>query len=197
MRERIGAVVADQQVWDLGAGDLTHARMLLDLGAQEVVAVDYSGLFRANLAAWADPRIDGRVARFHEVEAPPTIPVAWVSWPFNHYLRGLVPLLQRSRQVIYLGANTDGSACGWADLFEHLIDRELLTEIPHRRNSLLIYGAQQEGRQRRLAAEEFAATQMLQLSLEQAQAMVALDANLPRRDEGHDSTICRSMPHSS
>ena len=40
MQALIVPLVADKAVWDLGAGDLAYARLLLDLGAQEVVAVD-------------------------------------------------------------------------------------------------------------------------------------------------------------
>ncbi len=133
-------VIRGRQVIDCGAGDLTLALKLAELGAREVIAIDKEPMpecpdprvrpNRRQFSAWLDSRKD-------------PVEVAFVSWPTNYsmamYDRGLQAIVD-SKTVIYLGKNTDESACGSRRLFTHFLGRELLVYLPHRRNVLCIYG---------------------------------------------------------
>jgi hypothetical protein len=46
----------------------------------------------------------------------------------------------QAETLVYLGKNTDGSACGFPGLFEVLARREILAYVPDRPNTLIIYG---------------------------------------------------------
>lgn len=137
MEAVVQPLIRDHVVWDLGAGDLTHAQRMLTLGARQVVAVD------KNLSPQRLPwGIQGIRAYFEAVKAPPEgIHVAFLSWPVNRaHQPGLVPLLAASRVVIYLGSNMDGSACGGKALFRYLSGRAVLGHVPHTHNTLITYG---------------------------------------------------------
>lgn len=129
LRRHLGGRV----VHDLGAGNLGLTRRLLDLGALSVVAVDKERLPRLR-----DPRIRCVSTTFEKCLDTPD--VAFVSWPSNRPLPGLVPLLHRAQLVIYLGKNTDGSACGHWTLFSSLLHREVLAYLPERENTMIVYG---------------------------------------------------------
>lgn len=127
--------VRDRVVHDFGAGDLVLSKMLVALGARRVVAVDkepMSGSFAA---------VECVRARFDELlDTLNMVEVAFVSWPQNRHDTALLTLLQRAKTCIYLGKNTDGSACGHPELFKHFLKRELLVYKAERRNTLIIYG---------------------------------------------------------
>jgi len=135
MHKAIGEAVDNQVVWDLGSGWLYHSQMLLDLGARRVVAIDKCLKTKSK-----DPRVTIVEKCFSDVESPHEEIVAFLSWPDNHPLPGLIPLLAVSKTVVYTGRNTDGNSCGWGDLFKHLLRRELLAHVPHPKNSLLVCG---------------------------------------------------------
>lgn len=153
--EMVGVIreyVRGRCVWDLGAGDLTYAHHLVRRwGAEKVVAVDKAEM----------PKIQRRAVfrvqkYFADVQMPQAgVDVAFLSFPQNTSLVGVVRLLGLSKVVIYLGCNTGGTACGDAALFEHLTGREVLAHVPHERGSLVVYGG--ACAQRPLVPEEWAA----------------------------------------
>ena len=124
-------------VWDLGAGNLVHAKTRLQLGAKQVVAIDKNE-FRPSLSQGFN--IQTIQSRYSDL-APPDIDVAWLSWPSNTTLDGLLGILERSHLVIYLGCNTGGSACGWPGLFKHFRTREVLANHASRQNTMTVYGS--------------------------------------------------------
>lgn len=145
--------VSGAVVWDLGAGDMLYALRLLELGAAHVIAID-KNLPQINVPAGAGLTL--RQDYFADIEPVGEIEVAFVSWPRNGATWGLEDLLGSARKIIYLGSNTNGSACADPILFrEQLCPRELLGHVPHPRNSLLIYGDSGK-RSGPLTGEEFA-----------------------------------------
>jgi len=143
--------VRGQVVWDLGCGDLGWARKLLSLGASRVVGIDKEPWTYGD-----DERLEVRRQLFIEVEIPDEgIDLAFVSWPANYVLHGLLDILKASRKVIYLGSNLGGSACAWTDFFDYILTRELLDHTPNVRNSLLVLGDHlPEGERRQLLTPE-------------------------------------------
>lgn len=167
MEHTLRSHVQGQVVWDLGAGDLAWSQRLVQLGAKKVVAVDKEPM------QGRPGKVEIRKGYFHDIEpsAPDIIPVAFLSWPANYPQRGLLELLDRALKVIYLGKNTDGSACGWPVLFANFYFRNLLAHVPHKGNSLLVYDTYRlpnEG-PRRLVAEEYAPLQPEMLSWEEVE----------------------------
>ena len=170
--------VQGQRVHDLGAGvSLYLAHYLVGLGADEVVAVDRSptpwrgGGYGPKRHRWhalygqetpdGNQTADFRKVRYVQAyfsEFRERVTTAFVSWPSNYpddQDAGLVRLVSNAQMVVYLGTNTDGTACGSPDLFSHLCAREALVHVPHRRNTLIVYG--QEVGSRKLLPEERAA----------------------------------------
>lgn len=134
MEDQIHHAVAEKTVYDLCAGDLTYSHLLLDLGASEVIAIDKEPRHR--------PRRGLAVHQAYLADMTPPrerYDVALVSWPV-YSVHGLVRWLTTARVVVYLGSNVDGTACGNPTLFTHLLQRELLAYVPHRRNSLIVCG---------------------------------------------------------
>ena len=142
MRAVMAPHLKDKIVIDLGAGSGRHARyMARHGGASHVHAVD-----KGTLGSAAD---HARITKYEHTpyirlvtgaQPAPEYDVAFVAWPVNYYTEGLVELCERAKTVIYLGCNYNGTACGNTKLFEHFISRELLAEVPHERNTLLILG---------------------------------------------------------
>lgn len=127
--------VRGQVVTDLGAGDLSLSKRLLKLGALHVCCIDKEDKPKGVLPA----RLSYAKAYFQDMGAESPIDVAFISWPSN-YDNGLITLIEKARVVIYLGCNTDGSACGTPHIFRHLLRRELLDYEPHHDNSLIVVG---------------------------------------------------------
>jgi hypothetical protein len=127
--------VQGREVWDLGCGGMTHTLQLQKLGAR-CTAIDKD--------PWrVPPSLRGRFIQsyFKDVPLPlEGIEVAFLSWPQNTTLDGLLPLVHASRTVIYVGSNTGGTVCGNPLLFDYFQHREVLCHIPHPRNSLIILG---------------------------------------------------------
>lgn len=136
MRVVLREHVVGAEVWDLGAGSLGRAREMLEMGASRVLAVD-----KGQMPASSDSRLETHITLFLDLPPPEGgIDVAFLGWPQNSSLLGLTELLVRSRKVVYLGSNTNGSACGNSSLFTHFSVREVLAHVPHTRNSLIVYG---------------------------------------------------------
>lgn len=126
--------VRGKTVFDLGAGDLSLAILVKKWGAARVVGVD-----RKRMPSIPGiERIEGDWAYSDVKEVPE---VALLSWPINSPNPRLLKLVKKSRSVVYLGKNTDGTCCGWPGLFEHLLERKVLSYKPDRANTLIIYGA--------------------------------------------------------
>lgn len=155
--------VMGYNVHDIGAGQLGLARKLIELGAHTVTAVDrvYADFRNNNFndcAPWVPP-LPGitLVGEYFEEYARHGhfIDVAFVSWPEVYNQDRIVDLLRGARTIIYLGSNFDGTACGSEEMFRYLSQRNVLALVPHRRNSLIVYG--NEHVTRRLLPEEYAA----------------------------------------
>lgn len=181
--------VKGRVVHDLGAGLCNLSVALLDLGAKRVIAIekekmpvlDRPGLVQVRASfqdaagsedvehAWGRAEIE-RAREFVR-----SIDVAFLSWPPNYPVPGLLDLLERARSVVYVGKNTDSSACGWGRLFRlALIPRRVLAHVPDPKNTLIVYG--RVAGPRRLLGEEFAALVSAQeqvVTFEQASAIDA------------------------
>lgn len=128
-------LVAGKVVYDLGAGDLVLAHKLLELGAAKVIAIEKERFFIDNVA----PDIEVRKQYFQHIDED--IDIAFVSWPAN-YDNGLLPVLRRTKTILYLGKNTDGSMCGTPALFKYLLTRKIEGYVPSRPNTLICYSEQ-------------------------------------------------------
>jgi hypothetical protein len=131
-QEILRPLVVGNTVHDLGAGDLSLARTLIECGAKGVVAIDKEMMLDSKV-----PSIETIHAYFDQYANP--IDIAFLSWPVN-WSSGVLRLVRRARLVIYLGKNTGGIVCGYPDLWWHLRTREVLRHIPGRKNSFIIYG---------------------------------------------------------
>jgi hypothetical protein len=133
-------LVHGKVIHDLGAGDLGLALELLKLGAAKVIAID-KGYNRTNekydSKSWnVPPEIEIRHQYFQDMNEE--IDTAFVSWPAN-YDNGLLRILMQTKTIIYLGKNTDGSACGTPDLFRYFATRKIDVHVPSRPNTLICY----------------------------------------------------------
>jgi len=81
--------------------------------------------------------------------------VIHLAWPSN-YDTGMIHLLGTVPVVIYVGKNTDGSACGTPNLFACLRWREVLAYVPRQQNTLIVYGAIRKEPRKALYHEEMA-----------------------------------------
>lgn len=151
-RRAVADAVRGETVIDLGCGTLGWAAMLIgECKASRVIAVDNQPV----LINLAPDKIEVVECRFKDYDGE--VPdIAFLSWPVNRPLPGLLRLVEQAKIVIYLGQNTDGSACGWPDLFEHFSGRALALHMPHRRSTLTVYGEPVE-QPRELTGEEIAA----------------------------------------
>lgn len=142
-REVLGSVLKGQKVTDLGAGNCLRSLELLDLGAAKVIAIDKE-------PANPQKRQGFTFVRSYFADYKGSRPdVAFLSWPPNHTCPGLLPIVKQAPMVIYLGKNTDGTACGSPELFWHLTSLEVIHYIPDRINTLIVYGNKQVEREPR------------------------------------------------
>jgi hypothetical protein len=151
MQSLLRGLIRNQIVYDLGGGSCEHACWFLSNYAKTVEVVDRNPA----------PKCLPYQLRFHQrrfdeylKEAPESASLAFLSWPCNWNMTGLVALLSRFSQVIYLGKNTDGSSCGGPDLWEHLQTRRVLHYIAHPSNCLTLYGEPLLRGERRLPTGE-------------------------------------------
>jgi hypothetical protein len=154
--QAVRALVQGRIVHDVGSGPGGMSHKLLDLGAKEVVAVDKEDedhfLAGPNLryvrASYNQPE------SFRMLVGP--MKIALLSWPSNYPAYGLISLLAETPYILYLGKNTGGTVCGSPALFASLSHRQVLSYLPERRNTLVIYGP--ERIERPLLGEELAGT---------------------------------------
>jgi len=169
--------VKGRRVHDLGAGMCIETRMLARLGAARVVAVD-----KERMPMVAAARIEQRRCYFADLTPiEPKLDVAFVCWPQNYRAPGLAYLCGQANTVVYVGKNTDGTACGSVDLFSTLLDRKVEVYLPERRSSLIIYGAYLgAGCPRAVLGEERACLEGREriISFEEAEGVVGAIASL-------------------
>ena len=133
-------LVRGKVIHDLGAGDLGLSLELLKLGAAKVIAIDkvYNriGEWLGSNFQNVPPEIEIRHQYFQDIDEE--IDTAFVSWPAN-YENGLLNILKQTKTILYIGKNTDGSACGTPELFKYLATRKILAHSPSRPNTLICY----------------------------------------------------------
>jgi Ribosomal protein L11 methyltransferase (PrmA) len=132
-REYLRGSIHGKTVADLGCGDGALAMDLAYWGAKHVHAVDKSP------CRVAHTNVTFHLAYFDKWKMPRGVEVITLFWPQNNSLPGLVEILDKVPEVIYVGANTEGSACGNTDLFKHLTGREPVKCLPDRKNVLIHY----------------------------------------------------------
>jgi hypothetical protein len=128
--------VRDRVVHDFGAGDLGEAMMLLALGAHHIHAIDRHEMPEPPRAPW---RVTRHVQHFSDWQHEGFIDVAFVSYPVNWDM-GLARLLRQARTVIYHGKCTDGTMCGYEEMWRHLMQRQVLAHEHNPVGTLIIYG---------------------------------------------------------
>lgn len=133
----LASLVGGKVVWDLGAGNLGLSILLHRMEA-EVTAIDY--ILLPELGHHKDPEGVVCVGKRYDAVVPEPIDVAFLSWPTNYRLPGLIPILEQAETVVYLGSNFDGTCCGFSELFKHLRGRKLLKYLSFRRNSMVVVG---------------------------------------------------------
>lgn len=126
--------VRGRVVHDLGAGDLVEAKMLVEMGAEQVHAIDCRPMPKVG-----DFRITRHTMRFDDWRHEGYMDVAFVSWPINHDT-GIERLLRSARTVIYHGKCTDGTMCGYPAMWQHLTQREVLAHEHNPVGTLIVYG---------------------------------------------------------
>lgn len=147
--EAVRPHIAGKVVHDLGCGNLDLARWLVQAGAERVVAIDRF----PPLALRKPAKVEVIVSQFDDYHEP--VDTVFVSWPINWMVYGLYRMISEARTVIYLGSNLDGNACGFREMFQHLLGREVLAHLPSFQNTLIIYGS--HAVEREPVPEEFAA----------------------------------------
>lgn len=128
-------IVTGQVVHDLGAGDLFLAHYLVHyLGASKVIAVE-----KERVPPPTSDKVEYVRSYFDKFEGKPD--VALLSWPVS-WDSGVLHLVRKARILIYLGRNTDGTVCGYRNLWGHLASREVLhyDDRSDQHNTLIIYG---------------------------------------------------------
>lgn len=136
-------------VHDLGAGDLKLSKKLVKCGALGVVAVDKE---KARTKNKKIQFVHSDFAEMRHIQAT----TIFLSWPAMEPQLGLQQILNRAQTIVYLGKNTDGLQCGWPELFQGFLKRELLEYVEEDSNSLIILGKKLKV-PRKATAEELAA----------------------------------------
>jgi hypothetical protein len=157
--------VKGQTVFDLGAGDFSLSRCLVDLGATKVFAIEratragglleYGSPYEKITVLGSSLKALARIGRHHRraktgegaLTPGAHVEIAFVSWPSvegPRYVRqadySILEPVRKAKIVIYLGNNMDGTVCGSERLFRHLAKRKVLAHSPARRNTLIVYG---------------------------------------------------------
>lgn len=148
-----------ERVVELGAGDLSLACELVRLGARYVSTYDR--------LPYVDPPCDKvypdqRHYSFSQLASVWTRhdggDLTVVCWPAVNMPsleeKSLVNILTLSSKIAYLGKNTDGTGCGFGELFEYLLCRRVIKHVPHRQNSLTIYGEEMRDDETRPPTQE-------------------------------------------
>jgi hypothetical protein len=142
--------VKGMNVVELGSRAGEHARLLVELGALHVDAIEKDPWGREA----AGPRITVHECYFEQVQFSQLrqpADVAFVSWldTCEGKITGAVRLLQNMPMVVWLGQNYNGTACGSPSVHRHLLGRRVVEVWPHRQNTLIVYAEPLPSGQRR------------------------------------------------
>jgi len=147
MINEIGSRVQGAVVWALGTGaDDSEARMLSDLGAKKIYAVDKGMSHRGPRLIHPQFHWNVRIrtwecnSYFDEFEGwiKEEPEVIFVKWPDTN--SRVSRLLRRSPSLIYIGRNDKITACGSGEFWIHLFRREIDVVIEGSENDLIVYG---------------------------------------------------------
>lgn len=131
----IRSYVHEKHVVDLGAGNGVGAHWMLYLGASKVTMVD-----KEDMSDIVDPPyMEGVCTPFHKVPGDVGGDVALIGWPTTSCSH-LHSILHRWPVLVVFAKNSDHTACGDDLLWLYLSSREILQYVPHKSNSLTIYG---------------------------------------------------------
>ncbi len=131
--------VSGKEVHDLGAGNMQLSHHLINLGAKKVIAVDKIDIFKSCEPGYNIEIVHQDFDSYWLENKKRKIDVAVVSWPINELIVGLVRLMMQAKTVIYIGKNTDGTACGHPQMWAFLGTRDSLAYVPERSNTLIVY----------------------------------------------------------
>jgi hypothetical protein len=134
-RETLQGLVRGKTVVDLGSGDMSLSLEMLAMGAQHVTAVD------PHSVSQGEPNLTV-VPSYYRYLKPIQADLGVLSWPWcsTDQLEGLIGQLDAYRQVVYLGTNSGGLACGHPRLFRYTLTRELIRYEPAPQNNMLVLG---------------------------------------------------------
>jgi len=153
-RTLIQETVKDQDVIDLGCGiDMGWIPILMKT-ARSVIGVDKELRYGA---VYPDKRVTLHRTHYHNYKG--VVPkVAFLSWPPNYELKGLIDILIQVDVIIYNGSNRSPVACGFSDLYAYFLLRELIRyeeyNLSEWKNTNLIVLGKPDGRIRRPVDEE-------------------------------------------
>ncbi len=118
--------VSGKAVYDIGAGDLIHARTLASLGAEQVFAIDKDSF--SSVAGHLPDNVHKIKAYLNEIPEIPKESTLWLSWPVNRDIPSLDKWIDEASTVIYFGRNDD-TVCGNKSLWTQLSGREVLSYL--------------------------------------------------------------------
>lgn len=138
MESIIKLYIKDRIVYDFGAGSCSLSIEMVRMGAKMVYAID------KNIGSLEDEKMVKISMAFDEhLAIRPLVKddsIAFISWPANYPMKGLLESLEVFKTIIYIGKNTDGSSCAWPVFFGLMMSRKLLEHIPDKQNTMLIWG---------------------------------------------------------
>ena len=142
-RDRIQAAVTGRVVHDLGAGELHWSRVLLQMGATQVIAIDKREVPKGYEAK------EGEAIRFTQSmhtdyvydHPDEVVDVVFMCWPYNFPDPGQLELVRRAQTIVYLGSNLNGDACGSKELFEYFLTRKAEAYLHTHKNRLIVLEA--------------------------------------------------------
>ena len=137
----IEAFCTGKEIIDLGGRDGSFAYYLLSKGAKKATSLDHSKRLHRIIAENLTPHI-GTFADFHSAFPNRRWDVGIMSWPvkFASLIGAVIPILDNCKTVVYLGKNSASTQCGSRDLWEYLVNRELLKHSERKAANMLIYG---------------------------------------------------------
>lgn len=135
--------VKGDTVYELGCGDLSLARIMATTAKWVHAADKEMPMARVDHGRQIEvpilPNLSFYPQTFKQLRWPEHLDCVVVSWPPTHRMPGFMELVQRAFRVVYIGCNTDGSACGDHALWLHLTKRMLVHEVRERHNCLHCY----------------------------------------------------------
>lgn len=143
IQHKILPYIKEKVVYDFGAGNLTFPRAFLRMGAQRVVAID-----KVPLVEHKHP-VDAGITVYEEYfleflnrrrDLPEKDAVAFLSWPANYKLEGLLDLMANFDTIIYIGKTTGACMCAWPGFFEAMLLRPIQTYLPDIQNNFIVWG---------------------------------------------------------